>query len=469
MGRGDDLDETEDEGLSALGLGEDLEDLDDDEDDGAERPASAATDARILWDVVEEHLDEAEFGFGRLDRALDSPQYSLAEVERGPEQRLGAHVDALVVGGPPVAVRLLSEALTEGGPARRAAAACALFLAGSEDRIEAQLEEVADPAVISGLIRTPSPRVDAWVTERLASRTTTPLHTALLTVAAARGQRVDALDSALCSDDPALLAAALDATRASDGRRYATAVARHLEHPEPAVAEAALRAGLQAGLPRAWALCRTLAAGRVVPHPLALSVVGALGRPGEHEMLLRALDLPTHQHAAVRALGVSGNPDVIPALLLLLDSVDPPLAQLAAEAIVTIAGPAAALYQDPPPAPDEDALPPLAEDDLDADLIPPSTSELPWPDAAAITAWWADATLPRGRLIDGHPATPTAMIEALRTGTTRRNKVLALVLALASGGALRLDTLRLASAQRAQLDDLRAPSAWPRADARWGA
>lgn len=459
MGYGRDLDETEDELLASDGA--DLEDLDD-EDDGLERPASAATDPRILWDVVEEHLDEAEFAFGLLDRALDSPRYSLDEVERGPERRLWAHVDGLLVGGPAVAVRLLTEALTEGGPARRAAAAGALFLAGSEDRIEARLEDVADPAVISGLFRTPGDRVDLWVAERLASRPTAPLTTALLTIAAARGLRVDGLDSALTSDDPALLAAAVEATRASDARRYATALARHLEHPDPLVRDAALRAGLQAGLPRAWALCRTLAAGRVVPHPLALDLLGALGGPAEQQVLLRALSLPTHLHAAVRALGLCGSPDVIPSLLPLLDHPEPPVAQLAVEAIVAIAGPAAALYRDPPPEPDVDALLPLADDDLDADLVPSSTAELPWPDAPAIAAWWSRATLPRGRSIDGRPATPAAMIEALRTGSTRGNQVLALVLAIKSGGALRLDPLRLASAQRAQLDGLRPGDVWVR-------
>lgn len=431
---------------------------------GAEERAGS----RIMWDVVEEHLDEAEFCFGLVDRALDSPRYTLADVERGPESRLFAHVQGLVAGGPEVAERLLRPALAEDTPARRSAATFALFASGAHDAVGAELEAAEDPApLIRALIRIPDARVDGWLAERLAAQPAEAMHTALLQVAAGRGRAFEGVERGLNSDEPRLLAAALDAARVGPLRNSLGVVARQLEHPEPGVRDAALRAGLQGELPEAWELCRVLAASSMEVHPLALLLVGALGGPAEHEILLKALRLPTHLHASVRALGLSGNRAVLPSLMPLLERPDPPVAQLAAEAIATIAGPPAALHLDQPPeSTDADGLPPLEDDDLDADLVPPSTSELPWPDAPAIAAWRSQATLPDVRSIDGQPATPVAVIQALRTGSTRRNHALALILAIKSCGALRLDTLRLASTQRAQLGGLVAPSRWARSSGR---
>ena len=53
----------------------------------------------VLWDVQEEHLGEAEFCFELWQRGIDSPIHTLAELHRGPEERLMAHTMGLVVGG----------------------------------------------------------------------------------------------------------------------------------------------------------------------------------------------------------------------------------------------------------------------------------------------------------------------------------------------------------------------------------
>ena len=68
----------------------------------------------ILWDVVEEHLDEAAFLWTQWERGLQSPLYKLHELRDRVEERMLAHLDGLVVGGEAVAQRLLYPALTEG-------------------------------------------------------------------------------------------------------------------------------------------------------------------------------------------------------------------------------------------------------------------------------------------------------------------------------------------------------------------
>src|SRR5262245_29573732 len=89
------------------------------------------------WDILEEHLDEAEFLWGMWEHALRAPNYDLDEVARGPEERLLAHLDGLVAGGPAVAPRLLVPALDAREPHRVAAAAAALLASPGEAGVDA--------------------------------------------------------------------------------------------------------------------------------------------------------------------------------------------------------------------------------------------------------------------------------------------------------------------------------------------
>lgn len=86
----------------------------------------------ILWDVVEEHLDESEFLVELWAGSRRSSGYTLAELERGPETRLYGHVDGLVVNGPlaleRVAWPVAEDAKAE--PTRLCAAALALLEGG---------------------------------------------------------------------------------------------------------------------------------------------------------------------------------------------------------------------------------------------------------------------------------------------------------------------------------------------------
>src|SRR3569832_1116128 len=67
----------------------------------------------IPWDIYEEHLDEAAFLWGQWERAMDAAHYTIDEVIEGPERRLRAHLDGLVLGGHPVAENLLVPALAD--------------------------------------------------------------------------------------------------------------------------------------------------------------------------------------------------------------------------------------------------------------------------------------------------------------------------------------------------------------------
>jgi hypothetical protein len=70
----------------------------------------------VLWDVFQEHLDEAAWLWGEREASLDSPVYSIAEVAGSLEERVLAHLDGLVLGGKPVADKLLLPALAGDEP-----------------------------------------------------------------------------------------------------------------------------------------------------------------------------------------------------------------------------------------------------------------------------------------------------------------------------------------------------------------
>lgn len=94
----------------------------------------------IRWDIAEENLDEAAFLWSQWEASLVAADYTLDEVARGPEGRLLAHIDALVVGGEPVARRLLRPGLWSEDEEDVFASAFALLMSEEPARLDAVLE-----------------------------------------------------------------------------------------------------------------------------------------------------------------------------------------------------------------------------------------------------------------------------------------------------------------------------------------
>src|SRR5690554_6744083 len=67
----------------------------------------------LIWDIQEEHLDEAEFLLEMWTHCVDSPRFTLATLAAGPEERLLARVVGLLVGGERVVEGLLLPVLAE--------------------------------------------------------------------------------------------------------------------------------------------------------------------------------------------------------------------------------------------------------------------------------------------------------------------------------------------------------------------
>ncbi|MGB1015448.1 MAG: hypothetical protein ACPG4T_15030, partial [Nannocystaceae bacterium] len=67
----------------------------------------SAPESLTLWDVVEEHFDEAEFLYEQWGSSAKSALYTLEELVSGPESRLEAHLDRVQISKPGCGVSLI--------------------------------------------------------------------------------------------------------------------------------------------------------------------------------------------------------------------------------------------------------------------------------------------------------------------------------------------------------------------------
>jgi uncharacterized protein (TIGR02270 family) len=414
------------------------------------------SEAAVLWDVVEEHLDEATFLLNLWLGAARSPRVSLTQLQKNAEPRLIAHLDGLALGGEAVADQRLWPMFEKKAKAkmpRVAAAASALLLDPSttiRDRLLEILRTTEAPAVRDGLARafevTARNDVDEPLRMTLYATEGAATQAVLLSVLAAR--RVDPgpiVATLLAKEDPDLLRAALTAAAASEDRaRHRNLVETHLSHDLPAIRGAALRTGLIWNLRAAWQACFTEArAGRSE----AMLFLAMLGDARDLSTLLDALGSDERRKAALFALGFSGRVEALDACLPFLDHADPHVAKLAIEAVAGITG--LPLYDQPfvQAAEDDDGeLPPL-EEDLAIDLTPKPLDELPRPNAAEVRKWSSGrrASFAAGqRYLRGLLVSAASAELALADGPLRRSGALACEIAIRSGGRVKVPALHLA-------------------------
>jgi uncharacterized protein (TIGR02270 family) len=414
--------------------------------------------APVLLDVVQEHLDEADFLLGQWSWAARSPLFTVRQLRRTVENRLLAHLDGLLVGGKPVADEILWPACTdEGAPSFTvAAAASALLLdpgAAAGGRLIPLLSESPSASLRAGLRLAfqITARTDLDEPLRLALYATdaSTAQLDLLSVLAAR--RIDPgpiLAPLLRTGDPALLAASLTAAGAAQPGPFRHLVEDHLRHADAPVRAAALQTGMLWNLTAAWSEClREVRAG----SPGAMLMAALLAERNTAGLLIPALVEETQRHAALWALGFTGFSAAVEACLPLLDDPDELTARLAAEAIGGITDLPVnddpyvrAAVAEPPPGEGAD-LPPL-EEDLATELEPTPAAELPLPDAARIRDWWAENRKrfdAQRRYVRGAPVSAPAFGAALRESSLRRSGPLALEVAIRGGGRFQVPALRL--------------------------
>lgn len=419
---------------------------------------------RTAWAVVEEHLEEAAFLWEMRQRCLNAPSYSLEDVRQGPEARLLAHLDALVVGGATVSERVLLPLLQdeEAPPAAVAAAALALLQAGEP----AQLDACVGALVASGagqreaLVRALSlfghPELPRRLFAAVNGNPRPAALAALLRVLAGyRAELGPRLAEWLQSSLPEVVLAALELVARSPSPKYLPYCEALLGSEHWAVRDAALQAALLCGSTLAWQRCVERAARALAEDALCLSLVGLLGRGHEQELLLRALRRGDHSEGVLWGCCFAGRRGHVDAAVEYLQHPNPGVAKCAGEVLTAVAG-----YQ---PAEggiieEEPADPPAFEaEDLDADLVPTAAELLPRLKPEAACAWWAKERrrfAVEGRYTGGRSQCLEALVAALRDGPTRRRAAWALGVAVASQARLQVVTDALYPRQRRHLERL---------------
>jgi uncharacterized protein (TIGR02270 family) len=420
--------------------------------------------AIVFWEVVEEHLDDAEFLWTQWERSLLSPDYALTEVAERDEERLLANVDGLVAGGAAVRDRLVVPALASDDQARRNAAAFTLLASGDRAAADPVLALLRDgePPQRASAERALGLGEAAWIDDALRSvlRDASPAGqaAALSALAFRRVSPGAALSGLRMGDDPALVAAAFRSASGWPDKAAASLVTDGLEAADRAVRDEAITAGLVLGMPAAWAACQKLlrrgdAESFPGPEPIPLLFAATLGEATDVEPLALASAPPELRRAAVWALGYSGRASAAELCLGLIDDAD--VGTLAGEAFAAITGlPLKAPFLAEEAVEERSEPVPFAAEDLNANLVPGPEEALPKLARRAVERWWGEQRShfeKKGRYLLGAPWGRETVLSVLARGPMRRRRGVAIEVAVRTRGRVQVETGALTARQRADV------------------
>jgi uncharacterized protein (TIGR02270 family) len=419
--------------------------------------SAARPSSEPLRGLVEESFEEAAFLWKRWNADLESLTRNLEAVWSWSEDRLHGALDGVRVGGAqmlPLAASALSgtdlsqavvaaHLLAAPGPSDASELLITALRAASGPRLRALMQGIA-PAELDGSF--------APVARALAAQG--PEHAAALCrLKAFHRSRLGAeVGTAFDSGIASVQAETLRALALSGEDAQLRYVEVGLESEHPGVRQAAIETGIRRRLERAWQCACDLAHRRSAESASLLRLLALLGSPDEQQSVVEALREPALRQVGVFALGYIGTPQA--AEICLSAMRDPALARWAAEAYCAITGAELARDHLSAAEPDTDGLPPLAQDDLDASLVPRQSDLWPTPDADAVHRHWSGikARYTSGvRHLLGRPVSLDTLAWALEHGPMLRRSDLALELHARTAGQYDVETRAFTRVQRQML------------------
>jgi uncharacterized protein (TIGR02270 family) len=413
----------------------------------------------VLWPVVDESFDEAEYLWRSWESSLDTHARNYREVWFWTEDRLSGALDGVLLGGNRACEELL-------GPGLERSDAVSTFAVSAH--VLAAMGSPAAWDLLWPILRNASGD-EAQTLHRALEVLAHPKH-----IAALQDQLIGQGEAGLPwlvstrtfrkEESPAAQVQQLAASHFADHRRIAMAAARLLPAQfarkilEPALSDidarvvaAAVESGLVHGFRSAWVRCLELGAAQT--SAASFFWMACLGGERERRLLMAALGQPRTFDLALQALGFLGTKEA--ANLALQAMGNPAHARLAAEAFCAITGLSLAaqnLVAPEPPSLNE----PLAFelDDMNANLVPKLDDLLPLPNVQGVTQWWSqneERFDQNTRYIGGQALCPEALYQALALGPMRRRHVLGFELAVRTSGLCDLQTRGFYALQRQQL------------------
>ncbi|QQR46388.1 TIGR02270 family protein [Myxococcus xanthus] len=409
----------------------------------------------MMLDVLEEHLSEAAFFWSQWERALVAPDYTLEETAEL-EERLLAHLDGLVAAGA-AAIEVLSSVVHEReDPGEVFAAAWSLLALAPSLVLDAVKARATDaPPPVQASIRRALELGEKGVVETALAPLLITAEPMAVSVLGFRGHLLGGRAEELLSHPDALVVtAALRALNLSSKPHASRLLGVLLGDSRPEVRWAAIETGLVFGVRDAWTVCEREST--ALGSPLRRRLWALLAAAGDVRFLERLISFS--EEAATRedalwALGFTGRVPAAESCLRWMCE-EPRVARLAGEAFSAITGlRMAGAHVLPEPEP-EDALPPLEDEDLDADLGLRPEDALALPAQEEVARWWErarDGFSPANRYLRGKPFTGASLLEALAQGPMRRRHLYALELMVRTRGAYAVQVRAFTSRQREQL------------------
>ena len=250
----------------------------------------------ILIDIIEEHLEEADFLCQQRGNALGERVYNLdglAELE----ERLLAHLDGLILAEADAWI-LLKPKLTEGERGEAFAAAYVALASGEavfHDELTKALDQAEGPVlegIREALRHSSSVEVEQILRSRLGAAHGR-IRTLALDVLSVRRSAIDAkqLESLLLDKDPAVIAAAAKAVGRLRIRPLMTRLEGLLASDDLGVRREAMRASLLVGSEDALDHCRSAVEKKTEEASEAFTLIGLAGKGDDARLLVEATRL----------------------------------------------------------------------------------------------------------------------------------------------------------------------------------
>ena len=407
-------------------------------------------------DLVEENLHEAAFLWDRWEAELVSLTRNLDEIWSWTEDRMNGALDGVLVAQGDLFARMIEQAFSQKELVFHTLGAQLLTVAPdpSARALLAQLVCEAEGMNLSAMVRgIEVSHLDgtfSTVTRALLKKS--PQHCAALARIKSfqRAALGDELAVAWDGDSVPEQVSAMRAAGFLSEEAASVWVERGLEHPSPAVRQAAIESGIRQRQQAAWGLAREMASSGGPGSKALLRLIAMFGKRTDHQVIYEAACDAESARAGFWALGHVGTREAAEHCLAAMS--DASVARVAAEAYASITGIDLARERLTAPEPtDASSLPAFEDEDLDADLVPRHEDLWPLPDVERCTAHWAKVGArfaPNVRHVRGAPFEPSGLMAALDKGPMLRRGDYALELYVRTRGACDVETRAAGFTQR---------------------
>lgn len=375
-----------------------------------------------------EHLEEASFLYDQLTNAEPDPELTWLD-RADDEERLEAHLDALVIGGD-IALAVCAQQAVEGDAGELYAAVCTFCRQDDTERFDAVLDDL-DPGdeervrAVADALCDEAPGEWQDVVAALLDADDPPLQRIGARVLGYRrwSGRAEQLVNLLSSDDDAVVETAAWALGRLGVDAARQPLFRLLEHGNPGVCQTAALALLRLREPAAISFC----ARKADSATWSLIPLGLAGAPSHRLSLQDAASSEDASPESLLALSLLGDPAAVE--LLLYQLADDRSAEPAAEALHLLTGAGLTETVFVPEEIDEDEL---FDDELEAyrrGELPTRANGQPYgtevtrltQNADTWRAWWTDHKrhfLTGNRYVLGAPHSPAALLAGLAAPST---------------------------------------------------